>query len=192
MNYKDYQKSRNATWEMLLDLGIKELPIKITDLCRRIGIPVKAVELGTEQDGYSAIVNGEPIIVINSLKRDNSARIRFTVAHELGHIVLGHVGVYELVNREPSPYDNEIEQQANIFASRLLAPACVLWGCGVQSPEQIIQLCDIRYQAAQFRWERIQVLYERNKFLTSPLEKQVYEQFEPFISKHLHNKKDTF
>lgn len=188
MNYKNYQNSRNSTWHLLLDLGIKELPIKITDLCRRIGIPVKFADLGAEQDGYSTIVNGEPIIVINYLKRGNAARMRFTVAHELGHIMLGHVGVYELVNREPSPYDNEIEQQANIFASRLLAPACVLWGCGVQSPEQIIQLCDISYQAAQFRWERMKVLYERQKFLTSPLERQVFEQFKSFVLRYLLNK----
>ena len=189
MNYKDYQKSRNATWELLLDLGIKELPVKITDICRRIGIPVKFADLGAEQDGYSAIVDGEPIIVINSLKRDNVARMRFTVAHELGHIMLGHVGVYELVNREPSPRDNEIGQQANVFASRLLAPACVLWGCKVKSPEEIMQLCDISHRAAQFRYNRMKVLYERNKFLTSPLERQVFEQFKPFVLKHLLNRR---
>lgn len=191
MNYKKYQKSRNATWEMLLDLGIKELPIKITDICRRIGIPVKFSDLGAEQDGYTVMVDGQPIIVINSLKRDNAARMRFTVAHELGHIMLGHVGVYELVNREPSPEDNEIEQQANIFASRLLAPACVLWGCCVSSPEEIMQLCDISHQAAQFRYNRMKVLYERQKFLTSPLERQVFEQFKPFVLRYLLNKRDV-
>ena len=185
MNYRKYQKSRNASWEMLLDLGITELPVKITDLCRRIGIPVKALELGADQDGYSMIVNGEPIIVINSLKLSNVARMRFTVAHELGHIMLGHVGVYELVNREPSPGDNEIEQQANIFASRLLAPACVLWGCKVKSPEEIMQLCDISRKAAQFRFNRMKILYKRDKFLLSPLERQVFQQFKPFISKYL-------
>lgn len=188
MNYKDYQKSRNATWELLLDLGIKEVPVKITDICRRIGISVKFANLDAEQDGYSAIVNDEPIIVINSLKRDNAARMRFTVAHELGHIMLGHVGVYELVNREPSPSDNQIEQQANIFASRLLAPACVLWGCRVKSPEEIMQLCDISHQAAQFRYERMKVLYERNKFLISPLERAVFEQFKPFVLRYLLNR----
>lgn len=191
MNYKDYQKSRNATWELLLDLGIKELPVKITDICRRIGIPVKFADLGAEQDGYSVIVNGEPIIVINSLKRDNTARMRFTVAHELGHIMLGHVGVYELVNREPSPGDNDIEREANVFASRLLAPACVLWGCNVKSPEEIMQLCDISHQAAQFRFNRMKVLYERQKFLTSPLEKKVYKRFKHFILRYLLSKRDV-
>ena len=185
MNYKKYQKSRNATWEILLKLKIKELPVKVIDLCRRLGIPVKFADLGAEQDGYTIMIDGQPIIVINSLKRDNAARMRFTIAHELGHIMLGHVGVYELVNREPSPGDNDIEREANVFASRLLAPACVLWGCNVKSPEEIMQLCDISRQSAQFRFNRMKILYARQKFLTSHLEKKVYKRFKPFMLRYL-------
>lgn len=192
MNYKNYQKSRNATWQMLIDLGIKELPIKTTDLCRRIGVSVKVAELDPDIDGYTTTINEIPTIIVNSLKLENHARLRFTVAHEIGHILLGHVGIYDLVHRNPFDEQTEHEREANVFASRLLAPACVLWGCGVQSPEQIIQLCDISYQAAQFRWERMKVLYERNKFLTSPLEKQVYEKFKPFVLKWLLGKKEGF
>lgn len=81
---------------------------------------------------------------------------------------------YDLVCREPAPGDNPIEQTANVFASRLLAPACVLWGCGVQSAEDIAQLCDISRAAAEFRWSRMQELYRRQRFLTSPLERLVY------------------
>ena len=82
-------------------------------------------------------------------------------------------------------YHNDIEREANVFASRLLAPACVLWGCNVQSPEEIMQLCDISHQAAQFRYNRMKVLYERQKFLTSPLEKKVYKQFKSFMLRYL-------
>ena len=111
-------------------------------------------------------------------------RQRFTAAHELGHILAGHVGKYTLVNREPSPQDNPIEQAANVFASRLLAPACVLWGCGVQTAEEIQQLCQISRQAAAYRMERLRVLYARQRFLTSPLERAVYEQFREYIKTH--------
>lgn len=44
-------------------------------------------------------------------KTGNRQRKRFTVAHELGHIMLGHVGHYELINREILPNDNPIEQE---------------------------------------------------------------------------------
>ena len=185
MNYKNYQKSRNAVWQLLIDCEIKELPIKPTAICKQIGIPVKRAPLEGDSDGYTFIYKGQPIIVINS-NCTNHSRLRFTIAHELGHIILGHVGKYALVNREPSPNDNPIEQEANIFASRLLAPACVLWGCKVKSAEDIMKLCDISYQAADFRMKRMQVLYARNKFLTSPLERIVFDNFRPFIKHYLY------
>ena len=67
------------------------------------------------------------------------------------------------------------------FTSNLLAPACVLWGLDIHTAEEISALCHISRQAAEFRAERMELLYERGKFLTSPLEQQVYDQFAPFI-----------
>ncbi len=183
MNYKNYQKSRDAAWQILIDFKISSLPVKITDLCRALGIEVKLAKMESDSDGFSFMKNGVPVIVLNANCTNNS-RLRFTCAHELGHIILGHVGVYELVNREPSGMDNPIEQAANVFASRLLAPACVLWGCQVKSAEDIIKLCDISYAAAEYRMQRMNVLYARNKFLTSPLERQVFENFKAFVEKH--------
>ena len=127
-------------------------------------------------------LNGRPVILL--AEGPSPERRRFILAHELGHIILGHVGRVGLLNREPSPEDDPLEQAANVFASRLLAPACVLWGCNVQSAAEIAQLCGISQTAAQFRWERLQLLYQRGKFLTSPLERQVYAQFRPYIEAH--------
>ena len=76
-----------------------------------------------------------------------------------------------------------MEREANVFASRLLAPACVLWALDARSPEEIAALCRISNQSAKFRAERMQKLYDRNRFLTSPLERQVYQQFSAFIAR---------
>lgn len=185
MNYKDYTNARNMSWQILADEHINELPIQIITLCKNLGIVCKAYDTNFDKrDGFSLIVDDVPHIYFN--KDSYIPRKRFTVAHELGHILLGHVGKYELVNREPSSNDNEIEQQANIFASRLLAPACVLWGCKVTNAEEIEQLCGISKKAAEFRMGRMEELYQRNKFLTSPLEKQVYENFSNYIKTHQH------
>ena len=108
--------------------------------------------------------------------------------HELGHILLGHLGEYDLVNREPQPGDNPIEQAANVFASRLLAPACVLWALNVRTPEEIADICQISHQSASFRAERMAELYKRGKFLTSPLERKVYEQFLGYIQRQRINR----
>lgn len=179
MDYRDYKISRNLAWNILLTEGISELPVKVGALCRQMGISVRYYSPTDENDGKSTIINGQAIIFVSD--QCTPPRQRFTAAHELGHILLGHVGEYQLVNREPSSTDNPIEHAANVFASRLLAPACVLWALDARTPEQIASLCHISYTAARFRAERMKLLYERNKFLTSPLEQQVYLQFKEFI-----------
>lgn len=133
MNYQDYKDARDASWRILIDCKVTELPVRISGVCGSLGVSVRRYTPAERDnnDGMSSIIGGTPTIMVSSLAIP--ARQRFTCAHELGHIILGHVGRYDLVCREPEPGDNPIEQAANVFASRLLAPACVLWGCGVQS-----------------------------------------------------------
>lgn len=181
MNYTDYKNSRNLSWQVLINEGVTELPVMVGKLCRDMGIRIQFYDRPDAEDGYSAIIDGQARIFVS--KNCSPERQRFTVAHELGHILLGHVGQYQLVNREPSPQDNPIEQAANVFASRLLAPACVLWALNARTPEEIARLCKISHQAAAFRAERMAILYERGKFLSSPLEREVYAQFLPFIDR---------
>ena len=181
MNYSDYKVSRDLSWQIILQEKISSLPVQVSGLCRQMGLQVKYYNGGVGSDGYSTIVDGVATIFVR--KDCARRRQRFTAAHELGHILLGHVGKYNLVNREPSPDDNPIEHEANVFASRLLAPACVLWALDAWTAEAIMVLCDISYQAASFRAERMEVLRQRNKFLSSPLERKVYQQFSEFIDR---------
>lgn len=182
MLYKDYKNTRDLVWNILINEKITELPIKVSALCRSLGIAVKYYEPTDSNSGEAQIVNGAPVIFVS--RHEPIARQRFTAAHELGHIMLGHVGKYNLVNREPTVNDNPVEQAANIFASRLLAPACVLWGCGVKNAEDIERLCNISHAAAEYRMARMKILLERDKFLISPLERRVYEQFSEYISRN--------
>ena len=185
MLYSDYKISRNLAWEIILREGITELPVRIVPLCRQMGIRVVLHDDPMHGDGYSGIFESVPHIFVN--RACYRPRQRFTAAHELGHILLGHVGTYRLVNREPSATDNPIEQAANVFASRLLAPACVLWACNAFTPDAIADLCDISIQAAQYRAERMKLLRERGMFFLSPLERKVYERFSIFIEANKHN-----
>ena len=179
MNYNDYKESRDLSWRVLINENIRELPVMVGQLCTQMGIQVRYYTPEDNNDGLSTIINGKAWIFVSD--QASPERQRFTAAHELGHIMLGHVGQYELVNREPSSGDNPIEQAANVFASRLLAPACVLWALNAHTPEEIAKLCQISMQAAAYRAERMKILYDRNRFLYSPLERKVYAQFQNFI-----------
>lgn len=197
MNYDDYKVSRDLPWRILIDQNIDALPIRVSDVCRAFGVRLRGysqsrdllLSLGlcdicAETDGFT--ING--VIFYDDIDC-TIARQRFTVAHELGYIVLGHAPSRH--NREPDPRDDPKEMAANVLASRLLAPACVLWGCGVSDAQQIATLCDISLPSALFRMERLQQLYERERlflrkhgrscFLMHPLERQVYAQFRAYI-----------
>ncbi len=193
MDYTNYQHSRNAAWKLLLDQGVCELPVRVSELCRNMNIEIRRyVPDEGESDGRSIIIDGRPRILVS--KACSPQRARFTAAHELGHILNGDVGKYILVNREPSPDDDPLEQQANVFASRLLAPAIVLRDLGVRSADDIAVICDISHQAAVFRWQRLQLLYEREQqflrerghscFGMHPLERQLQARFADYVKHH--------
>lgn len=199
MDYKKYQKSRDLSWQILLDHDITCLPVKVSGICKVLHFNVvsyaKGAELFTRLDLQNNANNSDGFTFQNIIFYNDQCSIprqRFTIAHELGHILLhGGNGLY---NREPSESDNPIEQEANIFASRLLAPACVLWGLGVTSAQQISELCNISLQSAEFRMRRMNELYEREKrflnmynkscFLISELERKVYRQFSEYIQQN--------
>jgi len=122
--------------------------------------------------------NDKTIILIN--REEPPLRQRFTAMHEMGHFLLGHLGETPFSRCEDDCRQSE-EQAADKFAIDTLAPACVLWGMRIRTPEEIADLCRISYEAACFRAERMKLLYERDMFLSHPLERRVYLQFLPFI-----------
>lgn len=181
--YKRYKNVRNAAWQALIDFKISSLPVPLSVICQSLGIALldnsNAHELRPTESGISLKQNGKWYIIFDDT--DTHGKQRFTVAHELGHILMGHAlknGYYTRKDNLIKPAD---ETEADMFAARLLAPACVLWGIGATTAEQIAQVCDISLTAATLRSERMELLRKRNKFLTSPLERQVYKQFEDYI-----------
>lgn len=180
--YGNYKKSRNAAWQVLIDFQISALPVHVSDIAKKADIRIVKNSnthlLNSDELAVSILDNGRWYIVFDDTL--SAERARYTIAHELGHIFLGHpLDRYARTISKEKPAD---ETAADMFAARLLAPACVLWGLNVQSADEIRQLCEISKQAAEIRMERMKLLYERNKFLLSPLERQVYEQFQSFIN----------
>lgn len=203
--YQHYETARDNAWRYLIRHRVRELPVDVFALCRKDGITmvpyswdkakdmaklVGALDVMARTDGFTVCVKKQVIIFWDdSLPMP---RQRFTVAHELGHIFNGDVGeAPTLRNREPSGNDDPRETAANVFASRILAPACVLWGMRVHDASKIAELCELSDAAAFWRYERLKTLYEREKiflakygkscFLISPLEKKVFKQFKRYI-----------
>jgi len=197
MNYKN---SRDAAWRLLIKHRVSQLPINIRKICKHEKIRVFTYERGKkliENLGLAEHTKGNDAFsfarVIFYNDETSPERQCFSIAHELGHILLHSPDGATVYNREISPNDDPKESEANIFASRLLAPLCVLHFLGVNSPEEISALCAISKPASEIRYRRLCEIRERDEemrsrtgrgcFLLSPLERQVCHNFKRYIEK---------
>lgn len=179
MDYTRYKYSRNLSWEILIREGIRELPVKLIPMCRKMGIRVLRYcdvpqIVDKSESGCQAEIDGNIYILYDETV--SPQRKRFTIAHELGHIIMRHTGI---------PDD---EHEANIFASRLLMPACVLYECHAETPEQIMEMCFVSRMAAKIRAQRLSLLKSRKKFYLHPLERKVRRRFRKYIKSHRLNR----
>lgn len=100
------------------------------------------------------------LIVRDSVLEDVKAgreRARFTIAHELGHYLLGHKGMKQR-SQNPTAYptagDRIEETEANLFASYFLVPTRLAWDAA--NPAAIAMRFQVSLTAAEIAFERIQ------------------------------------
>lgn len=94
--------------------------------------------------------------------RTPKSRARFTVAHEIGHYLLGHTGN---TKRNPdkaiymTPKQRIQEQQADLFASYLLVPTKLAMSS--QSAKEIEDRFQVSPKVAEIAFERVQALIRK-------------------------------
>lgn len=191
--YRKYTQVRDAVWQTLLDYNIRSLPVSLTQICRAAGIRTyknSTVHKLQEGEFGISIKQGEHWFIVFD-DSDTLQRVRFTIAHELGHIFLGHEMLYGYYTRKSNIAKPAAETEADMFAARLLAPACVLWGIGAETAKEIADVCNISLTAADIRSRRLELLRSRGKFLSSQLERRVYDNFSEFIQNYSNRKGDA-
>jgi len=125
------------------------LPVRPENLAQRVGVEVIGRgglgDFAYPYSGFFEFRNGIPVIEYNIT--DPRVRKRFTIAHELGHFVLGH-------ERAPRDYPDSfgsrvgspIEVQANQFAAELLMPVEAvryLVSIGTDSIDELASIFDV-------------------------------------------------
>lgn len=110
---------------LLREYNISRPPVYPEDLAEQIGIQVRYHCVDDVDFSFSIKKNGEYFIF--AYISSNQGRDRWSVAHELGHIVLGH---YELYPVDTIMYDRLtdreryiLDREADIFTEELLMPA---------------------------------------------------------------------
>lgn len=185
MYYKIYTDIRDAAWQCLLDNNIDSLPVDVLKIASQSNIDVKKnsnLKILLPDEYAKALNNGDKwIIVYNDL--NDVVDSRFAIAHELGHILLGHVKTYaKYATIEDIGIKPKAENQADMFALRLLCPACILMELDLHTPEEISAVCRVPTHWAQKRSDRMKELYKKNKFFTNNLEIEIHKNFNIYLS----------
>lgn len=101
--------------------GLGVGPIQnLIDVIQENGVIIaNMTKKGKKIDAFSTVYNGTPYIYISE-DTTSSVRWRFSLAHELGHLIL-HSALFDEGNI-PEKIHDSLEQEANFFASAFLLP----------------------------------------------------------------------
>jgi Zn-dependent peptidase ImmA (M78 family) len=124
------QRSAEA---LLVKHGIESAPVPVDVIAAREGATIVYVEADSDLSGF-LYRQGAGGTVIGVNRTESPPRRRFTIAHEIGHLLLHasqrvHVDKTATVfHRGPSSSQgvNEHEVEANLFAAELLMPRQML------------------------------------------------------------------
>ena len=117
--------------KLLRDQNVEEAPVPAEDIANALGALVRYYPFDEDLSGMIYIKGARPIIGVNSLHHPN--RRRFTIAHEVGHLLLHrhliahHVHIDKrfpvlLRDAKSSTGTQRMEMEANRFAAELLMP----------------------------------------------------------------------
>ena len=181
-----YFKIRDLAWQVQIKLGLSSLPTDILDVAHKLGYTTIRMH---DSEPFLKNVPEYPELIKREAfackcLKDNIIfynpnyylpRVRFSIAHEIGHLLLEH---------NTNLLTDKIETEANAFAARLLMPVGVLHALGVKKYTDIMRFCQVSEPAAIKRMSRIDELRQRGKFFTSPLERQILNNFSEFIKEN--------
>ena len=158
-----YEHGARRALELRLELGLGDEPIPdLWTLVRDRTAQLAFRPFGAAAGDGLYLWNGDTALIIANSSTRSRLRQRFTVAHELGHHELHRPaeGSYLHTDKDIFASTDPVEQEANAFASHLLAPdpaikrALAEWQVTDISPVVIARLMQrygISYETAVFR-----------------------------------------
>lgn len=168
-----YTRINTRVQQLLLQANVQHAPVPVEEIANRAGAKVVFNDFNQEISGLLVRRPGEVVIGVDSRQPSTdrikpTARQRFTIAHELGHLVLHegeevHVDKDFRVNLRSSSSataENVEEIEANAFAASLLMPMKFLLndlqqnGVDLENEEQILGLATrygVSMQAMTYR-----------------------------------------
>lgn len=175
MLYPNYKKVHEIVKNVIKKHRINMLPVDPLELLNKSNIPCIPFSVASKFPQYTETVNslreenvdaccvkkGNKYIIFYDDEVPYPDRIPFTIAHELGHVELGHFdsesdGMLKRFKTVTSKDYREIE--ANEFAAELLAPIAVTHLTGLNHPEDISRCFKVSYSCASVILKKLENL----------------------------------
>lgn len=151
-------------------------------LARTTGLPRDQIINGKDSDvwwhkGSYAIVYDE-----NAYRR----RIPYTIAHEIGHIVLKHLEDFEQTRLSRGGLTDAeywvLEREAELFAAELLMPLPILRALGAVDQDEIMKVCNVSRRTAGIRSKELTRRFRMDDLKDDPwMQAQFGEYLAPVV-----------
>jgi Zn-dependent peptidase ImmA (M78 family)/transcriptional regulator with XRE-family HTH domain len=127
-----------AAKELLANAAVTEPPVDVEQLTARCGALLVRRRFDDALSGLMINLDDRALIAVNDLQSDG--RQRFTIGHELGHLLLGHHHRFHIdlgpsaEHGNPPGHDWRHERAANDFAAELLMPTTLVHDAFERTP----------------------------------------------------------
>ena len=134
-------------------------PINLYYVAHKLDVEIYQTKKLPRQILGSVKLSGDKIWIITINSNQINSRQRFSIAHEMGHILLHHDQAgYQFIDIIKKQ-DQLCERQANVFASELLMPAeefkNIYFNHNITNPADIANYFQVSMQAAEIRISEI-------------------------------------
>lgn len=148
-------KFEQKAMQILAACGQLTVPVDVEKVATHLKASIVEEDLDDDVSGALVISNDVPVIAVN--KNHSTNRKRFTVAHEIGHLVLHSESQEVFVDRSAVFFRNNVasygvdknEVAANNFAAALLMPRAHLLSA-LQSVDEALTSIHIKKLANSF------------------------------------------
>jgi Zn-dependent peptidase ImmA (M78 family) len=157
----DFKGVRSKAQEVLKENLIYSPPIDAYEIARNYGVNVMNKPFPDKiKDIAGFIIFNEHKIYVNAA--DSLHRRRFTVAHELGHLLLHEKFLEQnpelgVLARRPlgRKDDDPLEQEANCFAANLLVPGSMLERYKNENPNLVAEIFGVSPDVIGYRMKNL-------------------------------------
>ena len=158
-----YTKAKQQAEKILTDFAIATAPVDVKCIAEKLGIEISYAP-STKYSGI-LIRKSDNKVLMGINNSENSGRMRFTIAHELGHFILHPRDNVTIDYRDRQTSNNKLQKEklVDFFAANLLMPESLIkkdFGLtvknGVFFEEDLVNLAD-KYQVSgeAMKWRLI-------------------------------------